>query len=181
VAEAPTLRGAAAIVLARRFGARTAPALERMLRDKNVVLRAKACEALGAARAPAAADAVAALLVDSSLRVRLAASLALFDMHDPRGEPALQKLADAPETSHLMVPHLEIGTMMGKRGDYAGARRELTWVARLAPYYTDALVDLAAIDADLGDFREARRRIDQVLQLEPAHRGALALRARLPQ
>ena len=178
--EAPTLRGAAAIVLARRFGARTAPKLEPLLHDKNLVLRAKACEALGAARAIGAADAVAVLLVDPSLRVRLAASLALFDMHDPRGEPALQRLADTPDTSHLMVPHLEVGTMMGRRGDYAGARRELTWVARLAPYYTDALVDLAAIDAELGDFTEARRRIEQVLQLEPAHRGALALRARLP-
>jgi predicted CXXCH cytochrome family protein len=178
--EAPTLRGAAAIVLARRFGAQTAPKLQPLLDNRNVILRAKGCEALGAARAIAAADAVAARLVDSSLRVRLAAALALFDMHDPRGEPALKALADSPETSHLMVPHLEIGTMMGKRGDFAGARRELTWVARLTPYYTDALVDLAAIDAELGDFAEARHRIDQVLQLEPAHRGALALRARLP-
>jgi Flp pilus assembly protein TadD len=68
----------------------------------------------------------------------------------------------------------------GRRKDYQTARTQLEWVAKLNPSYTDALVDLAATDAELGDFAAARARIAQVLQLEPHHRGALSLQAKLP-
>src|SRR4029453_9559887 len=57
--EAPTLRGAAAIVLGRRFGPATAKALVLLLRHPNLILRVKGCEALAAAKATQAADAIA--------------------------------------------------------------------------------------------------------------------------
>jgi Flp pilus assembly protein TadD len=68
----------------------------------------------------------------------------------------------------------------GRRKDFQTARAQLEWVAKLNPSYADALVDLAAIDAELGDFAAARARVAQVLQLEPHHRGALSLQQRLP-
>ncbi|HEV7557608.1 MAG TPA: ammonia-forming cytochrome c nitrite reductase subunit c552 [Kofleriaceae bacterium] len=179
-AEAPTLRGAAAILLARRFGPKTAPALLPLLASDQLLLRAKACEALGAARATTEANRLAAKLDDSSVRVQQACALALFDMGDPRGVAALERLAGAPATSHLMVPHLELAIMRAKQHDLAGARAELTKVVELMPYYTEALIRLAAISAELGDFAEAHKRVDQALALEPNHRGAKALRDKLP-
>jgi tetratricopeptide (TPR) repeat protein len=178
--EAPTVRGAAAVTLGRRFGPNTAGAIASLLASPDIVLRAKGCEALGDARATSASNDVARHLDDRELRVQLACALALLDMRDPRGEPALQKLADAPATDHLMLPHLELGMAAGRRKDFATARKQLEWVAKLSPSYTDALVDLAATDAELGDFTAARARVAQVLQLEPHHRGALALQAKLP-
>ncbi len=178
-AEAPTLRGAAMITLARRFGAQTARAITPLLKSTDVVLRAKACEALAAAHAASEAGMLVERLADPSLRVRLAAALALLDLKDLRGEPALQHLADDPASSHLMIPHLELAQRLGGRGDFAAARREYTWVAKLAPYYADPLVQLAAVAAEQGDFVEARARIEQALQLEPRHRGALGLRQQI--
>jgi tetratricopeptide (TPR) repeat protein len=175
-AEAPTLRGAAAIVLGLRFGPQTAPALVPFLDSPDVVLRAKGCEALAAARATGAADALARRLDDSSLRVRLAAAIALHDLRDPRGESALRRLAETPASGNLVVPHFELGRLLAGRGDYAGARAELTRVARLSPYFTEALVELAAVSADGGDLAEARARLAQALQLDPHHARARRMR-----
>ena len=117
---------------------------------------------------------------DPELRVQLACALALLDMRDPRGEAALQQLADAPATSHLMLPHLELGNAAGRRKDFQTAKKELTIVAKLSPSYTDALVDLAAIDAELGDFAAARARHRAGPAARAAPQGALALQAKLP-
>lgn len=178
-AEAPTLRGAAAILLARRFGPQTAPALRPMLSDPNVLLRAKGAEAIGIAKAVAAADALAAHIEDPSLRVQLAVALALADLADPRGEDALRRLAEAPESSHLLAPHTELGPRYAQQGKLQAARHELRQVAALAPYYADALVQLARVEAALGDLTAARARLAQSLQLEPQHAGAKALRTQL--
>ncbi|MEO8704487.1 MAG: tetratricopeptide repeat protein [Kofleriaceae bacterium] len=177
--EAPTVRGAAAKVMARRFGPDSARVFLPLLASTDVVLRAKAVEALAMAKATVASTAIAGLLSDRSVRIRLAAALALHDLGDSRGDVALQQLADAPETSHLMLPHLELGQTAGARRDWPAAKRELEWVAKLAPYYADALGQLAAVLVELGELDEARARIDQLLQLEPTHRGGLALRARV--
>jgi hypothetical protein len=177
--EAPTLRGAAALALARRFGAAAAPAIRPLLVNRDLLLRAKACEALGRARATVAGDAVTARLADPSLRVQLAAALALYDMRDPRGEPALARLAAAPASADLMVPHLELGNAAARRGDLATARRELTRVVELAPYFVDALVTLASFAAQQGDLAEARARVAQALALEPHHKGAVGLSTKL--
>lgn len=180
-AEAPTLRAAAAMLVAIRFGPQTAPALAPLLDSPDVILRAKGCEALGAAHATAAADLLVRRLDDPSLRVRLAAALALFDLGDPRAEAALHRLAETPASSHLMMPHLELGHLLANRRDLAAARAEMTQVVRLAPYYTDGLVELAAMSAADGDLAEAHARIDQALQLEPHNARALALRAKLDE
>ncbi|HWO23736.1 MAG TPA: HEAT repeat domain-containing protein [Kofleriaceae bacterium] len=177
--EAPTLRGAAAVLAGRRFGPKTAPTLLPLLDSPDVLLRAKGCEALAAARATGAADALARRLEDSSLRVRLAAALALFELRDPRGEPALRRLADAPESTNLLLPHFLLGGQAASRGDFAAARRELTSVVRLSPYFTEGLLQLAAVSAAGGDLVEARARVEQALQLEPHHTRGKAMRQQL--
>jgi len=177
--EAPTLRGAAAIVLAKRFGPPAAKVLLPLLREANLGLRVKGCEALAAAKATQATGAIAPLLGDSSLRVRLAAALALRDLHDARAEAALRALADDPATTRLMPPHLELAQIAAGRHDLKTARKELRTVAHLAPYYSDALVELGALSAEEGDFAEARARVAQALALEPHHKGALQLQGRL--
>ncbi len=179
--EAPTLRGAAMVVAARRFGPNTAPKFAQHLDDTDVTMRAKACEAIGDSHGTAAADAAAGKLADPSLRVHLACALALLDLHDPRGEPALQALADDPASSHLAIPHRELGVAKGRRKDFAAARHELERAVELTPYAVDAIVELAEIDAELGDFAAAHARIDQALALEPHARRALGLRDKLPK
>jgi hypothetical protein len=178
--EAPTLRGAAALALGRRFGRAATGSLLPLLADPSLVLRAKGCEALGLAKDRSAADPIAArFLGDKSLRVRLACALALWDLHDPRGEQSLVTLATTPATSHLMIPHFELGEALARRGDFTDAKRELTWVARLSPYYVDGLVALAGVAAETGDFTEANARVAQALALSPHDRAALALAAKL--
>jgi hypothetical protein len=177
--EAPTLRGAAAITLGRRGHAAAAPTLIPLLASELTVLRAKGCEALGDAHATSAATAIAAKLADRSLRVRLACSLALFDLRDPRGQLALAQLARDPATSHLMIPHLELGNAAMRRGDFTTGKHELEQVAQLAPYFTDALVELAAACAELGDLAGARARVAAVLRLEPWNHAATVLERKL--
>ncbi|NVB78449.1 MAG: hypothetical protein HOV81_08665 [Kofleriaceae bacterium] len=177
--EAPTLRGAASIVLGRRFGPRAAPAIEPLLASPELLLRAKACEALGAARAKTSAAAISERLADTSLRVRLACALALLDMGDPRGELALADLASKSPSDQLMIPHLELANAALRRGDLEAARKQLHDVVALAPYMVDALVQLAGVTADLGDLDEARRLALRALALEPHHRGAHDLKAKL--
>lgn len=177
--EAPTLRGAAAIILARRFGPQTSRTIEPLLTNADLVLRAKGCEALGYAKARTAATAVTERLTDSSLRVRLACALALLDMGDPRGEAALTAIATDPESNHLMLPHLELANVALRRSDLVTARRELENVANLAPYSIDALFQLARVTADQHDLVAARTWLRRVLALEPHHPAALQLQTKL--
>jgi len=178
--EAPTLRGAAMLVAAARFKQQTARPLQAQLASKSIILRAKACEALAIAKATNAGDALATHLDDPSLRVRLACALALYDLGDRRGEPALAKLASDPDSDHLLTPHLEVGLAHARRNDFAVAEAELTKVARLSPYFADPIVQLAAVLADEHKFDEARKRLDQALALEPYHKGAAVLLNKLP-
>jgi hypothetical protein len=177
--EAPTLRGAAAVTLGRRGGPRAAGVLTTLLADDNVILRAKAAEALADAKATNAADVLARHVDDPSLRVRLAVALALHDLGDARGDVALQTLADGPTSSSLVIPHLELGQAAGARKDWPAAERELRWVAKLWPFYADAIVQLAAVEHELGKNDAALARVNQALQLDPNNRGALSLRATL--
>ena len=177
--EAPTLRGAAAILMARRFGPQTAPTIEPLLASADLVLRAKACEALGYAHARSAAGAVSERLGDASLRVRLACALALLDMGDPRGEPALAQLAGDEATSHLMLPHLELANAALRRNDFKAAQRELMRTVELAPYSVDALTKLSAATAELGELPTARVYVRRALALEPHNRDAVELSGKL--
>lgn len=178
-AEAPTLRGAALMVLAMRFGASAAPAIIPSLGARDPLIRAKACEALGGARVVAAADALARLVDDPSARVRLAAALALAALNDARTEEAMVALLEDPATEDLLPPRMWIGGTLARRGDLDGARRQLAEAVRLAPYHTDGLWNLAEVVARQGDVAYAQRLIDRALALDPVHRGALELRRRL--
>jgi hypothetical protein len=177
--EAATLRGSAMVTIAGRFGAPAAHTLVPHLASPDLVLRAKAAEALGNAKATAHADAVAKLLADKSLRVRQAAAMALFNMKDARAESALKQLADAPESKHLLQPHVQLGQIYASRNDLTAARAELAQVVTLAPYYADALVQLASFAFTQNDLVEARTRLAQAMSLEPRHKQGLALKQQL--
>jgi len=157
--EAPTLRGAAALVLAQRFPDR-AGALLPLLDASDVTLRLKACEALMTAHARPAADALYAHAGDAALPVRQAAALALAAFGDPRARPLLESLANDPASSHLMQPHVALARLDLARGDLPHARAELETVARLTPYFAEALVQLARVVAKMGDQAAARSWLD---------------------
>jgi uncharacterized membrane protein YgcG len=180
-AEAPSLRGAALMVLAMRFGASAAPAILPGLADADPLVRAKACEALGGARVKSAAEALARRLGDDSLRVRLAATQALAAIGDPRAEAAMRKLADDPATSDLLAPRMWLGAQLARRGELDVARRYLEGAVELSPYHAEALWYLAEVVGRQGDAAAARRLVERALVLEPAHPGAAGLRRRLDE
>jgi hypothetical protein len=173
-AEAPTLRGAAAVLLAERFGPQAAMAVVPLLRAEDPLLRAKACEALAVGRATGAADALAAVVDDPSPSVRLAAAMALASMNDRRAEAALRALVGDARTTALWQPHFMLARGLLSRGDLAGARSELATVVRLTPYNADALTLLADVTARMGDPAAARALLEEALRFDPQHAGARA-------
>ena len=172
VSEAPTLRGAAAVILAQRFGTAAADVITPLLHDDNEVVRARLIEALGYANARQSADAVASLINDPAIRVRQNAALVLASFDDPRAPAALAKLASDPATTHLVRPHILRGIGAANRGDFDAATRELEFALNDAPYATDALVLLADVYARRGDVPHARALLEEALRFNPAHRGA---------
>jgi len=172
--EAPTLRGAAAVLLGQRFPAAAADVIDPLLHDTNEVVRARFVEALGYANARQSADAVASLIDDPSIRVRQNAALVLASFDDPRAPAALAKLAGDPATAHLVRPHILRGIGAASRGDFDVAIRELEFALNDAPYATDALVLLADIYARRGDVPHARALLEETLRFNPSHRGARA-------
>jgi Flp pilus assembly protein TadD len=177
--EAPSLRGAAALLLAQRF-AGSAGALVPLLGARETLVRQKACEALGVAHARPAADALwARSRDDRALAVRQAAALALAGLGDERAEAELARLAGDAGSAHLMQPHFALGRMYARRGDFAAAQRQFREVARLTPYFADALLMLADVTARLGDLDGARGWVDDVLALDAGNTAAKQLRLRL--
>lgn len=172
-AEAPTLRGAAAVLLGQRFAPSAAAILGPLLHDRSPVVRARFLEALGYARAYAAADAVAAFTNDPSIQTRQTAALVLSSLNDPRGQAAVEKLANDPATRALVRPHIVLGIAAANHGDVATAERELGFVISEAPYAVDSLVFLADLDARRGDLTAARAELENALSFDPSHRGAL--------
>jgi HEAT repeats/Cytochrome c552/Cytochrome c554 and c-prime/Tetratricopeptide repeat len=180
-AEAPTLRGACAVLLGQRFPAEASHALVPLLSDATPQVRAKALEALGYARARDAAEAIAPLTNDASIEVRQMAALVLASFGDPRGGDALERLAGDPATRELVRPHIMLGIRAANRGDYDRANRELGFAVREVPYAVDALVLLGDIAARRGDYAKAKSWFDEALRFDPAHRGAKAREAALNQ
>ncbi len=178
-AEAPSLRGAALLVLAMRFGASAAPAIVPSLEAADPLIRAKACEALGGARVKSAAEALARRLTDGSLRVKLSATLALAALGDHRAEAAMQALADDPATSDLLAPRMWMGGQLARRGKLDEARKYLAGAVQLSPYNAEALWHLGEVVARQGDEGYARKLVARALALEPGHPGASNLGERL--
>ncbi|MEA2569465.1 MAG: hypothetical protein QOI24_1466 [Acidobacteriota bacterium] len=172
VTEAPTLRGAAAVLLGQRFAASTSAIVEPLLHDRSDVLRARAVEALGYANARDAADALAPLTNDPAVRVRQGAALVLASFGDARGFEALAKLARDPATTRLVRPHIMLAINAANRGDFDAATRELDTALTETPYATDALVLLADINARRGNLPHARELLEEALRFDPSHKGA---------
>lgn len=170
--EAPTLRGAAAQVLAQRFPKEALPALLPLLGEASIVLRAQAAEALGMSGARESSSALAPLLDDPSLPVRHVAALVLASFGDPRGYVALRALADDPHTTGLVQPHLLLGMEAMHRNDLETATEELERVADLMPYHTGALLLLADTHARQGRAEPAKSRLQQALAFDPENAAA---------
>lgn len=177
--EAPTLRGAAAVLLGQRFPRAAASILAPLVDDPSEVVRARVLEGLGSTRDPAGAYAAARHAGDPSLQVRQNAALVLASFRDPRGEEALRKLANDPATKGLFRPHVMLALAAANRGDFATATREIDTAIAIAPYVADALVFRADLDARKGDLTAAKRELGEALRFDPSHRGALGRMAAL--
>ncbi|MFP2906748.1 tetratricopeptide repeat protein [Pyxidicoccus sp. 3LFB2] len=171
--EAPSLRGAAARMLARRFKQEAAPALRAALKGtKDSSLRTDVLDALGLVGAREAAGDVAPLLADASLWVRQAAAMTLTTFGDARGPAALETLASRPETSGLVQPHLLLGQLAMRRKDVVTATREFERALDLQPYNPDALVRLADLYIVQGQVQRGQERLEEALRFDPQSRAA---------
>lgn len=178
-AEAPTLRAAAAELLAQRFPAAAGVALLPLLAEPSVPLRAKAARALAAARDRASADALAGLRGDVSLSVRQAAAVALTLRGDPRGYEAVQALALSPESAALPVPHELLAQLLRHRGDTTGAAAQLEQALAVQPFAAETHVLLADLELQRGQAGLARAELEAALRCDPSHAGARERLARL--
>lgn len=175
--EAPMLRASSALLLGQRFPEAIAAVLP-LLQHREPLVRTRAVEAIGYARARNLADRLAPLLTDRSIMVRHATALLLARMSDPRAEGALRKLARDPETSGLLQPHFALGLLAMRQGDLVAATTRLEQAVRLAPYFVDGLVALSDVYVQKGQPTPARDRLSEALRIAPDHRAA---RERLSQ
>lgn len=172
-AEAPSLRGVAAKLLARRFKHEGVPALRSALQGtKDTLLRSDIIDALGTAGAREAANDLLPLLTDTSLWVRQAAALTLAGMGDMRAMPALEALTTRPETSGLVQPHLLLGQLAIRRKDLPTATREFERALDLQPYNAEALVRLADLYVVQGQPQRGQERLEEALRFDPQSRAA---------
>jgi hypothetical protein len=149
--EAPTVRVAAATLLAVAYPREAVSILAPLLKDPERVLRAGIAYALGYLpldEAQKAVSRVRPLLHDSYLPARESAALLLAFANAPDGEEALRMLANAPTSEDLPQPHYELAIRAGRRGALAEAELNKTLDRQF--YHTFALVALA-------DLYEARQ------------------------
>jgi len=172
--EAPSLRGAAAILLAQRFPQAARVSIPMSLPDRSPLVRSRFIEAIGYSRDRSLANDVAKYVDDGSVHVRQMAALVLASFGDARGEAAIRRLATDARTRALIRPHISLAITAANRGDLDTAQRELEFVVSEAPYVTDSLVMLGDIRARRGDFAGARSWFEEALRFDPSHRGANA-------
>lgn len=170
--EAPTLRGAAALLLAQRFPERAASSIPPLLDERNVIARARFLEALGFARAVDAREVVAAHLNDAEIQVQQAAAVTLASFGDARGFAQLQRLAGEAGTSSLVRPHLMLAGRAMREARFDDAVRELQAVVQHMPYYSDGLVMLADAEVRRGNRAAAIDDLREALRFTPDHQGA---------
>jgi len=171
--EAPSLRGAAALLLAGRFPGAAPTALRPLLQSPEALLRTRGATGLALARASGEAPALLPLLHDRDLQVRRSAAVALESLGSREGEEALRALADDPDTEGLVEPHVELGLAAARRGQWAAAEAELTRSLDLRPYNSAALVALADVQARLGKWDRVRADIEEALRFDPQNAAAL--------
>jgi Flp pilus assembly protein TadD len=171
--EAPSLRGAALVLLAQRFAVDARREAEPLLAHESPLLRMKAASALGMSSAHGSRDALAKALGDRSLPVVQSAAVALTSLGDLRGVEALEKLAADPRGSHLVTVQFSLAIQKMRSKDPAGAIPILEKVLTLAPYHVEANVMLADALVRTGRRTEARARLEEALRFDPQHKGAL--------
>ncbi len=170
--EAPTLRGAAVMLLAQRFSGETQRAATPLLSNASPVLRLKAVTALGTARAQASREAIAPLLGDTSLPVVQAAAIALTSFGDARGVDTLDRLRRDPRFSHLVTGQHSLAIYEMQKNDFAAAIPLLESVLSSTPYHAEASVMLADALVRTSRRGEARQRLLEALRFDPQHKGA---------
>jgi HEAT repeats/Tetratricopeptide repeat/Cytochrome c554 and c-prime len=180
--EAPTLRGAAALLLAGRFPRQAQRPLVAALSDPDPVLRARLANAVGLAPSRESVAALAPLVSDANLEVRHAASVTLGSLGTPEGRAALERLAADPATQGLVRPHVLLAAYAARQSDFAQAARRLEEALDLQPYQADVLVMLAQVRDRLGDKAGARAALEEALRFDPqsavAQQGLRAIGAR---
>ncbi|MBJ6764923.1 HEAT repeat domain-containing protein [Myxococcaceae bacterium JPH2] len=171
--EAPSLRGAAAELLSRRFKKAAIPTLRAVLKDStDDLLRCNLIDGLASVGAKEAADDLLPLLNDRSLWVRQTAAITLGSFGDVRALPALQALATQPETSGLVQPHVLLGQLAIRRRDAATATREFERALDLQPYNAEVLVRLADLYVVQGNPTHGKELLEEALRFDPQSRGA---------
>jgi len=170
--EAAILRGAAALLLGQRFAAVAPAALLPLLKEADPLLRTKAIEGLGYAKALGASSEIAQHLDDPALSVRQIAAVVLTALGDARGEPALRKLAHDEKSAGLVHPHYLLGVLATRRGDFRTAQGELEQAVTLMPYLVDALMALGDVLLRTRQLELATERFNEVLAYDRHHKGA---------
>jgi HEAT repeat protein len=171
--EAPSLRGTCAMLLAQRFPRQAAAALVPLLAESDSLIRWRAIEALGLAKAREAAGAVATHLTDPALPVRVAAAVTLVSLSDARGEAAVRALTTGADTSALMLPHYALAQLQGRRGELAAAAQSLERAVDRMPYFVDGLIALSEIYRRTGQAELSRSRLEEALAFDPHNRELL--------
>jgi HEAT repeat protein len=172
--EAPSLRGAAILILAQIDPQRAVRALPSLMQARDATLRARAATAAGMMGLRDARPALVALAGDRSLLVRLAAVTALAATEAPEAESELRRLTRDPATEALPDPHLHLALLLGRRGDFDSATRELERALALRSYSVATMLALSDAYIELGRTDDARAILEQALGYEPGSEGARA-------
>jgi hypothetical protein len=172
--EASSLRGAAILILAQIAPPRAAEIIPGLLSAHDDTLRARAVTAAGMIGLRQARPALLRLARDRALLVRVAATTALAAMQAPEAEAELRRLTRDPATEGLPEPHIHLALLIGRRGDFAGATRELERALALRPYSVSTMLALSDGYLELGRRDEARAVLEQALEYEPDSQGARA-------
>jgi tetratricopeptide (TPR) repeat protein len=178
-AAQPPIARATALALLRDFGsAASAPALRAAIADPSPLVRAAVPRALPAAAGRPMLQAVAPLLDDPVLAVRVEAARALAGA--PLAPPQLAALARA--TTELLAAemvdadrpesHLNIGLLQLRGGQPDAAETEYRTALRLDPRFVPAMVNLADLDRLRGREPEGAELLRRAITLEPGNADA---------
>jgi hypothetical protein len=173
-AEAPSLRGAAILILAQNDPPRAVRALPQLMRARDATLRARAAAAAGMMGVREARPALVELARDKILLVRIAAVTALAATEAPEAEDELRRLTRDPASEALPDPHLHLALLLGRRGDFESAAHELERALALRRYSVATMLALSDAYIELGRNDDARAVLEQALGYEPGSEGARA-------
>lgn len=171
-AEAPDLRGAAAMLLALRFPRSAQASIAPLLTDGDPRVRARAILALQQAPIESAGALLRPLLADTDLEVRLAAASVLIADDDPKAEATLRAMENDPATEALLVPHTELGLLEARRGKLDLAEAQLSRAVELQFWNAFALVRLGDLHAIERKWETARADFEEALRFDPQNAEA---------